>query len=94
MTVNRTAPVSVSITANPGSSVCPGSTSVTYRFNPVDGGSSPAYQWFNRANPIAETSSTYALNGNINGDEISVQLTSGKPVQQVTRPHRMPSILR
>ncbi|MEI2747282.1 MAG: hypothetical protein V9E88_00800 [Ferruginibacter sp.] len=37
----------------------------------------PAYQWFNGANPIVgATNSTYTTNTLINGDVISVQLTS------------------
>ena len=42
-------------------------------------GSSPAYRWFNGANPIAgETSSTYTTSTLVNGDVISVQLTSNE----------------
>ena len=51
MTVNPNLPVSASISANPGSSVCPG-TNVTFTANPVNGGSSPVYQWFNGVDPI------------------------------------------
>ena len=74
MTVNPNLPVGVSISANPGNTICDG-TSVTFTASPVNGGSSPAYQWFNGANPIAgETSSTYTSSTLVNGDVISVPI--------------------
>jgi hypothetical protein len=66
----------VSIAANPGSTICAG-TSVTFTATPVNGGTSPAYQWYNGATPIGgETASTYTTTTLANGDAISVQLTS------------------
>ena len=89
MTVNPNLPVSVSISADPGNTICDG-TSVTFTASPVNGGSSPAYQWFNGANPIAgETSSTYTSSTLVNGDVISVQLTSNGLVQRAIRPHQI-----
>ncbi|MFT3912000.1 MAG: GDSL-type esterase/lipase family protein [Ferruginibacter sp.] len=76
MTVNPILPVSVSIAANPGNTICSG-TSVTFTATPTNGGNNPAYQWFNGASPIVgETNSTYTSSSLVNGDAISVVLTS------------------
>jgi hypothetical protein len=78
MTVNALVPVSVSIAANPGSTICAG-TSVTFTATPDNGGTSPAYQWYNGVTPIGgETASTYTTTTLVNGDAISVQLTSSE----------------
>ena len=77
MTVSQNLPVSVSIAANPGSTICSG-TSVTFTATPINGGGNPTYQWFNGANAIiGETGSTYTSSTLVNGNAISVILTSG-----------------
>lgn len=78
LTVNPNLPVSVSITADPGATICDG-TSVTFTATPTNGGSNPSYQWFNGANPIiGATSGTYTSSALLNGDLISVVLTSSE----------------
>jgi len=70
------APVSVSITANPSGSICPG-TSVLFTATPVNGGTTPAYQWrLNGAN-VGTGASTYTNSTLVNGDQVNVVLTSG-----------------
>ncbi len=74
MTVNPSAPVSISISpsSNP---VCSG-TSVTFTATPVNGGSSPGYQWKkNNVNISGATNSTYSYVP-LNNDTITCRLTS------------------
>ncbi len=68
-------PVSVSITATPAGPICP-ATSVVFTATPVNGGTTPVYQWkLNGANAgtggPSYTNATLAA-----GDQVSVQLTS------------------
>jgi hypothetical protein len=66
----------ISITANPGNSICSG-TSVTFTAATTNGGSSPTYQWrLNTVNIPGATNSTYTTSSLANGDVISAQLTS------------------
>ena len=64
---------SVSISATPGITVCSASLD-TFTANPVNGGSSPVYQWY--VNGVATgTGATYSYLP-VNGDVVSVLLTS------------------
>src|SRR5690348_17288863 len=76
MTVNPLLTPSVSITANPGNTICAG-TSVTFTANPINGGSTPTYQWKkNAVNIPGATASTYTTSVINNGDVFTVQMTS------------------
>ncbi|MCB9045338.1 MAG: hypothetical protein H6550_04260 [Chitinophagales bacterium] len=69
------ATASVSIASNKGSSVCGGDT-VTFTATPVNGGTTPSYQWkVNGANAGAN-SSTFTTSSLSNGDVVSCVLTS------------------
>ena len=81
MTVNPILPVSVSIIADPAGPVCDG-TPVTFTATPVNGGSLPAYQWqVNGVDVTGEISSTYTTSALLNGDAVSVTLTSNETCQ-------------
>ena len=69
------APASVSITASPSNSVCPGTT-ITFSANPVNGGMSPAYQWFVNGASTGMTSATYTNNTLTTGDVVECLMTS------------------
>jgi endonuclease I len=79
MTVNPVLPVSVSIAANPGTSVCTGA-SVTFTATPVNGGTSPSYKWKKNGSVLSgETNSTYVSSALVTGDVITCMLTSNVP---------------
>ncbi|TCZ73300.1 IPT/TIG domain-containing protein [Flaviaesturariibacter aridisoli] len=65
---------SVSISANPGTTVCAGS-SVTYTATPVNGGT-PAYAWTKNGSPVGTNSDTYTNATPADGDIIKVTMTS------------------
>jgi hypothetical protein len=76
-TIGISTPVtpSVTIASSLSGSICAG-TSVTYTATPVNGGSTPLYQWKkNSVNISGATSSTYTYSP-IAGDTIRCQLTS------------------
>jgi len=74
MTVNPLLPVSVSIAAS-ANPVCSG-TSVTFTATPVNGGTSPAYQWkVNGNNASGATNAGYSYVP-VNGDIVTFDLTS------------------
>ena len=75
MTVNPVLTPSVSITANPGVSICAG-TNVVFTAVPTNGGTTPAYQWQKNGGNVGTNSTTYADNGLVNGDVITCILTS------------------
>jgi gliding motility-associated-like protein len=70
-TTNGTS-VSVNISANPSTSVCPGDT-VTLWANGINAGQNPSWQWYVNGTPAGITTQTYTFNPQ-NGDAVSVQL--------------------
>ena len=75
LTVNSSVTPSVSITST-ATSICAGQN-VTFTATPTNGGTSPAYQWYNGGAAISgATSSTYASTTLTGSPSITVQLTS------------------
>jgi sensor domain CHASE-containing protein len=74
MTVTATVVPSVTISANPGNTICSG-TNVTFTATPTNGGT-PSYQWKLNANNVGTNSNTYQNAGLVNGDVVSVVMTS------------------
>lgn len=65
---------SVSITSDTASG-CPGAA-FTFTANPEFGGSSPSYQWYVNGQPAGTNSSVFISNMLVNGDHVSVSMTS------------------
>lgn len=76
VTVNPTLAASVSISANPGTTVCAG-TSVTFTADPVNGGTAPTYQWqINGVNVAGATSPVFTTSSLVNNNQVRVIMTS------------------
>jgi gliding motility-associated-like protein len=69
------APVSVTVTPSVVGSFCPG-TSVIFTANPVNGGTTPTYQWRLNGNPVGANQNTYTNAALINNDQVTVTVTS------------------
>ena len=74
MTVTSAVAPSVSISANPGNTICAG-TNVTFTATPTNGGT-PSYQWKLNGNNVGTNSNTYSNNALANGDVVTVVMTS------------------
>lgn len=74
MSVSPTLPVSVSIAAS-SNPVCAGNA-VVFTATPVNGGSSPSFQWKLNGSNVGSNSSTYTLSAPVNNDVITCVLTS------------------
>src|SRR5687767_11864621 len=74
MTVTPTVTPSVSISANPGNTICVG-TNVTFTATPTNGGT-PLYQWRLNGNNVGTNSNTYSNSALANGDVVTVVMTS------------------
>lgn len=72
--VNSSVTPTVTITANPSGPICPG-TNVTFTATPVNGGT-PVYQWKRNGGNVGTNSPTYSSNTLVNGDVITVTITS------------------
>jgi len=75
MKVNPILPVSVSIAANPADAICAG-TNVVFTALPVNGGTSPSYQWKVNGNIVGSDSPTFTSNTLANTDVVKCIMTS------------------
>lgn len=78
-TITAAAPLSVTVTANPGTSICPGEC-ITFTATPTNGGTAPTYQWqVNGVNGLTpSTNATYLDCGLQAGDQVTVIVTSNQ----------------
>ncbi|ACU08393.1 protein containing immunoglobulin-like domain [Flavobacteriaceae bacterium 3519-10] len=74
MVVNPNLPASVRIGAT-ATTICSGAN-VTFTVTPTNGGLAPSYQWKVNGNPVGANSATFASSTLVNGDEVTVTLTS------------------
>jgi len=70
-------PVSVSIAASPAGTICTG-TSVTFTAAPVNGGTTPAYQWQVNGVNAGANNPVFTPGTLVNGDVVSCILTSNE----------------
>jgi hypothetical protein len=76
MVVNAILTPSVSISSNATSNTACAGTNVTFTAVPVNGGTTPAYQWKKNGSNVGTNSTTYSDAGLVNGDQITCQMTS------------------
>jgi len=74
ITVNPTSTVAIGVTASQ-TSICTGDN-VTFTAIPVNGGSSPTYQWKVNGINAGTNSSTFSTSTLANGDAVTVEMTS------------------
>jgi len=73
--VDPTLTPSVSVAANPGTTICPG-TAVTFTATPSNGGSAPSYQWTKNGTNVGSNNYIYSDDGLNDNDVIACVLTS------------------
>jgi Calx-beta domain/Putative metal-binding motif len=74
ITVSQSATPSVSITSS-ATTICPGQQ-VTFTAMPINGGSSPIYEWTLNNNVVGTNSNTYQSSALLNGDVVKVTMSS------------------
>lgn len=75
MTINNNVTAGITI-STATTNLCSNHTGVTLTATPVNGGTSPAYQWKKNNINVGTNSSTYTDLGIVNGDMITCELTS------------------
>ena len=75
VTVNPVLTATVTISANPAGAICEG-TNVTFTATPVNGGTTPSYQWKVNGGNVGVNSNIYSSGTLAHGDIVSVVLTS------------------
>lgn len=75
VSVTGSGSASVNVSVTPANQVCFG-TNVVFTANPVNGGSTPAYQWKKNGSPVGSNSPVYSGNTFADGDIVTLEMTS------------------
>ena len=75
VTVSGVVTPAVTVTADPGNTICAGTT-VTFTVTPVNGGSAPVYVWKKNGSVVGGSGHSYTDGSLVTGDKIDCQLTS------------------
>jgi len=75
MAVSSSLVANISIAGNPATATCQG-TNITFTATPVNGGTSPVYQWQVNGNNAGTNSSTFSSSALNNGDIVTCNMTS------------------
>ncbi len=75
MTVTPLVTPAVSVQSDKGTTICQGDV-VSFTATPVNGGGTPAYQWYKNTIPVGVNSNIYTDNGLVQGDVIACRLRS------------------
>src|ERR1700744_1711173 len=75
LSVTSTVTPDISIAATPGNIICSG-TNVTFSATPVNGGTTPSYQWLLNGSNVGSNADTYLNSSLNNGDVIACTYTS------------------
>jgi len=73
ITTSQMVTPSVTISANPGNTICSG-TNATFTATPTNGGATPSYQWKVNGNNAGTNSNTYQNSSLTDGDKITVTM--------------------
>lgn len=73
----------VTIVSSKGTVICSGDT-VVYTATPVNGGTTPSYQWLVNNNPAGANTNTFTITSLANGDVVSCVMTSNDPAANPT----------
>ena len=76
VTINAVQPASVSIASSDADNTICAGTSVTFTATPTNGGTTPSYQWRVNGNNVGTNSATYTTSALVDGDAVTVVMTS------------------
>ena len=75
---NASTPLPVSVTISTSNTTICSGDNVTFTATPVNGGTSPSYQWYLNGSPVGTNSSTYSNSSLSNSDNVYCVLTSSE----------------
>lgn len=92
MNVSPNLTPAVAVAINPGDTICAG-TPVTFTATPTNGGATPAYEWKKGSTVVGANNAVYTDNGLLDGDIITVVLTSSETCLAVDKDTSVPVMM-